>query len=245
LLCVPYGATIRSAMASNYTFLTDGNVNSAIVDVINTARREVLLVSPYVDLWGQAVDALRTQAKRGLPLVAFVRDPERPSHFEGIKSLVECGVSVWCVPGLHAKVYSNETLTVVGSINLTAGSLVNSHEIAFVVRDEEMRKQIATYVNDTLRPLAQRFRANELPSTPVKAKSKASPISGAAGHCIRCDRRVPLNLEHPLCEGCYEVWAEYGEETYQEKYCHSCGKREQTSYARPVCSTCYRPAARR
>ena len=70
-----------------------------------------------------------------------------------------------------------------------------------------------------------------------KGHYSATPQSGV---CIRCHTEIKLNPHIPYCYSCFKNWKRYGNNTYQEKFCHICGKAHQTSMAKPVCLRCYR-----
>ena len=70
-----------------------------------------------------------------------------------------------------------------------------------------------------------------------RGRYSATPQSGV---CIRCHTEIKLNPHIPYCYSCFKNWKRYGNNTYQEKFCHICGKAHQTSMAKPVCLSCYR-----
>ena len=75
---------------------------------------------------------------------------------------------------------------------------------------------------------------------PKKAFHKKKFSEGKDGYCIRCDTKIKLNLEHPLCAKCYKNWSKYSDSTYEEKFCHICGKENKSSLEKPVCYSCYK-----
>ena len=60
------------------------------------------------------------------------------------------------------------------------------------------------------------------------------------GHCIRCGKNIPFNIEAPYCPDCYRTWARYKDDNFKEKYCIKCGKIEETSMKWPLCPLCYK-----
>ena len=79
------------------------------------------------------------------------------------------------------------------------------------------------------------------PFTPNKEKT----VGIQSGHCIRCGKDIPYNLEAPYCASCYKVWKRYEDPDYEEEYCHWCGKpNELTTIERPLCYSCYRKLRR-
>ena len=55
-------------------------------------------------------------------------------------------------------------------------------------------------------------------------------------YCIRCSKNIPFNVNRPLCDYCYQSWAQWGDENYGEQFCHSTGERSygRTSKKNPI-----------
>lgn len=60
------------------------------------------------------------------------------------------------------------------------------------------------------------------------------------GFCIRCSQKIPINIKHPYCLSCYQVWDQYKNRNYTETYCHACGDRKLSSMNKPMCYPCYK-----
>ena len=60
------------------------------------------------------------------------------------------------------------------------------------------------------------------------------------GYCIRCSKRIPENLERPLCYNCFKEWNKFKKDDFVEKVCHKCGEKNKTSVAKPMCYNCYK-----
>jgi len=58
------------------------------------------------------------------------------------------------------------------------------------------------------------------------------------GFCIRSGEKIAFNPARPLSRSSYQIWAEYSNPDYRERYCHSCGKSHSTSVRRPLCNEC-------
>lgn len=63
------------------------------------------------------------------------------------------------------------------------------------------------------------------------------------GFCIRCRERISLNPAFPLCNNCYNTWADFEDYEYGENFCHICQKsfsyvNSRITYNNPVCPDC-------
>jgi len=66
-------------------------------------------------------------------------------------------------------------------------------------------------------------------------------VLGEMAFCIRCGEPLDkYNIEKPLCDRCYPIWAQFKKSDYPETYCHACGeKKPNISYQKPVCRDCF------
>ncbi|MBM3946085.1 MAG: phosphatidylserine/phosphatidylglycerophosphate/cardiolipin synthase family protein [SAR202 cluster bacterium] len=124
----------------------DSEVSTQILGVINEARQYVVIVSPYLRMWGHARRAVEQALRRGVRVSMYLRDDQDKPPLDQIQWLVSNGVSVFAVQGLHAKVYMNEQTVLLSSMNFTESSALNSLEIAYLVRDSEHAQRIREYV---------------------------------------------------------------------------------------------------
>jgi phosphatidylserine/phosphatidylglycerophosphate/cardiolipin synthase-like enzyme len=226
---------------SKKTVFLDEEVAPQLLAIVREAEEHVVIVTPYIKLWRHAVEALALAVGKGVDVKLITRLDEENPKIEQVTLLNTIGVKVLGAPYLHAKIYLNEHAVLVSSMNLTDFSGQNSLEIALVVRDDQARRQVREYVNDTLMRLAVPISESHTGPRQQPASPLTQPDTRTAGGiCIRCRRPIYPNPIRPLCQGCYEVWAEYGNENYLEYYCHSCGKPSDVTYARPLCRDCFR-----
>ncbi|MFC2070542.1 hypothetical protein ACFLTB_05175, partial [Chloroflexota bacterium] len=75
--------------------------------------------------------------------------------------------------------------------------------------------------------------------TPSRVKTPSR--TKQEGHCIRCNKSIPYNIEKPYCLPCARLWKNFGgNRDYKEKYCHQCGKKASTTTLNsPRCGSCY------
>ena len=236
--------------------IQDDETLQAILRVVREANQELVLVSPYNNYPGHLERAVKEAIDRKIPITVVCRENHRGDseqkerhHWEALESL---GAEVHLVKDLHSKIYYNESLAIVTSMNLHTSSASNSREFGFLIRDPEIRGQIRAYVQNGLVADSTRFTTKRgslsteaprvaavKPATP-KAEPKQAP---AQGLCIRCgEEEITYNPDAPLCRKCYGIWKVRGNRTYPENYCHHCRKKRKTSFARPLCSICYKKA---
>ena len=82
-------------------------------------------------------------------------------------------------------------------------------------------------------------KKGDVPQKEIQKTNKSKEAT-EHGHCIRCDKSIELKPLAPYCKDCYNVWKNYEDEKYEEKFCHICGKDEKTTKAKPSCYNCYK-----
>ena len=117
------------------------------LDIINTARNYVHIMTPYLILNYELVQALQFAAKRGVETIIImphIPDKEyafllAKAHYE---ELIRAGVQIYeYTPGfVHAKVFtSDDEKAVVGTINMDYRSLYLHFECAYIYRNEVIK----------------------------------------------------------------------------------------------------------
>ena len=73
---------------------------------------------------------------------------------------------------------------------------------------------------------------------PVREKQilKKASTKKDMGYCIRTGIEIPFNPQKPFCKEAYEIWSQYENPDYPEKYCHKTGKLSngKTSMNNPI-----------
>lgn len=64
--------------------------------------------------------------------------------------------------------------------------------------------------------------------------------STKSGSCIRCAKKIDLDLDRPLCQNCYNTWSQFEDPYYPENYCISCGEEKDVNFSKPACYSCYK-----
>ena len=128
------------------------------LDIINTARNYVHIMTPYLILNYELVQALQFAAKRGVEtiiIVPHIPDKEyafllAKAHYE---ELIRAGVQIYeYTPGfVHAKVFtSDDEKAVVGTINMDYRSLYLHFECAAYIYRNEVIKDVERDFKETL-----------------------------------------------------------------------------------------------
>jgi hypothetical protein len=78
------------------------------------------------------------------------------------------------------------------------------------------------------------YNRTEFEKTKTKLTERRDSVKW--GYCIRTGKQIPFNPERPMCDEAYKSWSYYGNEDYEENFCHFSGEPSngQTSYARPI-----------
>ena len=142
---------------------------------------------------------------------------------------------------LHAKIYANEKVALVTTMNLVETSAAYSREVGLLVRDPKLRREIDEYVQS----LADAAGADQAiaPSGPVPQRAVARPaiatvqtptdiaqVIAVSGFCIECGTTKEFDERRPLCGSCF---GRYGRSS-THKICHRCGEEYPARVSDPV-----------
>jgi len=243
-------------------FLTTHATAYHIEEIILSAREELVLVSPYLQLsktfFNRLKDADERKTKIYLVYGKNELKKEEESQLNGLKNLTR-----YFCKELHAKCYFNEETMVITSMNMYEFSEKNNREMGVLITKQgdpepfnDAVKEVKSILQSSIIDETVAAREKEYtPSvknrnkTPVSSKPSKSLLDALStvltgekldAFCIRCGDRLTFDTFHPLCDECYEKWAEYGNPNYTEHFCHSCGKRRKTTKEKPLCSTCFK-----
>ena len=98
----------------------------------------------------------------------------------------------------------------------------------------EIRKKL----NDVVKDIKKAMGIVSDEEINFEKPSDEAKIDG--GTCIRCGTKINYNVNRPLCNECYQIWAQFGNIDYQERFCHKCGNTVDfdISYRHPLCDKC-------
>ncbi len=217
-------------------FFSDHKIGMEILTLIEEARENLYLVSPYNNFAGHLTTTLSDALRRRVSITFLHRkDQEKEKNDKkAIDWLRGQKVTLVAVEKLHAKIYLSEKAALLTSMNLLEHSMLNSCEVGvrFSKNDPEYH-ELKKYINT----LIERAAPTPVPPPPRQSTPRQPQQSG---YCIRCMTAIFLNPAKPFCPYCYDIWAQWENPDYTEKYCHECGREHSTSMNKPACPDCYR-----
>lgn len=235
-------------------FLTTTGLSYHLEQLIKGAKERVWLISPYLKVNDRFRELLADANRLKLDIrILYGKNDLQPDESAWMKDLAYVHLSF--VKNLHAKCYLNEEEALVTSMNLYEFSQVNNNEMGIYVTktsDPELFKDIYAECQHLIRS------ADEVQISVEKVKKDAAPVgrsvpkeppahgklaARATGHCIRCRSEIALNRKRPYCASDYEKWAQYGNEDYEDPYCHGCGAKTGATMKRPLCRDCFAKAS--
>jgi LPXTG-motif cell wall-anchored protein len=221
LVTASFLAKVVLRLFTKTRFFSDTNLRQEISACVNEARDWLLVVTPYIDPGNLMVEEIAQAASRGVRTKLFIHSKQihDPSAQAAIGRLGGSGVEIYHHPNLHAKLYLSECVAVVSSLNLVAGSFIDSFEAGVVSNDREIRQKARKYIEDTIA------------KSSLCSAIEKTDLAPAHGYCIRTKVKIKFDPRKPV---------EFGE--YKRsgasnigKYCHACGEMHPTSIGMPFC----------
>lgn len=226
-------------------FLTTNGTSYRIETIIMDALSELTLVSPYLQLSKTFYERLKDASKRKVKIkIIYGKDELKPNEKNSLAELEN--VELYFFENLHAKCYYNEADMVITSMNMYEFSEKNNREMGVHItkkNDFELFEKATNETNSIIQsseiiPLAKTNR--QLKKDDNKQSSNKSDKKPQRGYCIRCEDRIPYDIEKPYCWECFSVWSQFENPEYEENVCHSCGEFSETTILKPVCYSCYK-----
>lgn len=118
-------------------------ISGEIMTLIEEADKKVILVSPYfkVKNWHKLLNIFNDLIKRRIDVEMFVREGEH----ESIREAREAGFKPITIPHLHTKLYMNEKVGIVSSMNLLYSSDTSSLDIALKTENSKEYGELWEY----------------------------------------------------------------------------------------------------
>lgn len=218
-------------------FLTTNGTSYHIENIIIGAKKELVLLSPYLQLSKTFFERLKDASLNGVKItVIYGKDELKPNEKNSLAELKN--ISLFFFENLHAKCYFNESEMVITSMNMYEFSEKNNREMG-VHLSREADKDLYEKARAEAQSVKQSSEEIELVKKNRAFNSRNKNILSKRGYCIRCEDRIPFDPRRPLCDECYSIWAQYKNPQYIEEVCHSCGEYDETSMEKPLCYDCF------
>lgn len=250
-------------------FKNGSGVQSVLTDIITNSEKELFIISPYLKIPMQTKNYLKSIDKKNVPITIIYRSDFKLSEddLNFFKELLN--LKLYSCDNLHSKCYLNEKEGLITSMNLHEHSQNYNWEMG-IRFNNQTDKDIYNDVKKELSLLQSQIKLHTLPKkepdarhndhkdnahiTPQKTvyKPKDAPnkglftkmidsVLGEEAYCIRCGHSMEkYNLEKPLCNNCFPIWAKHKNIKYPEKHCHACGQlKSNISFEKPTCIECF------
>lgn len=237
-------------------FLSTRATSTHIAQIINYAKRYVVLISPSLGFSPLIFKFIIEGAERGTRTVIVYGED---CHESGILSELQKipNIELYFIKDLHAKCYFNEDSMILSSMNLREFLEVNNWEMSIFMEKANDEEVFLSVVNDVKRnldmafgslgadPLTNSFSQGIANDTPVlvidlrKRMKQALKSLTANGVCIRCGQKIFTDYDKPYCNGCYNSWLKFENYDHREKKCHLCGANAKTTIENPLCRKCF------
>jgi phosphatidylserine/phosphatidylglycerophosphate/cardiolipin synthase-like enzyme len=219
-------------------FLENHSVVDEIIKLIESARDELTIITPFLNLDPRMKNALNSAKNSDVSITLYTKWKEKlaakdEKHIDFFKSI---GAEIVFIDRLHSKLYVNEREAVMCSMNMVAGSQSDSQEIGIFTNDERLVRDFNAYAGR----MYKRKMSDDF--SPKKSAAKDSPSrkkeEANMGYCIRTKSRIPFDKDNPFTPEKMKIVLSYKTKNYPEKYCHFTGEDSngKTTYARPILS---------
>lgn len=124
-------------------------ISSQIMTLIEEAEKELIIVSPYVDIknWDKLKRCLNNAIARKVNIIFYVRENAK----QDLEPLRQLNAKIILIKDLHAKIYLNDSYGIVSSQNLYLYSDINSIDFAYSTETEVERNQLVKLIDKYLK----------------------------------------------------------------------------------------------
>ena len=236
-------------------FLRTQDIIFELRNIIESAKKELVLVSPYWKLDNNVKIYLKSIKKLDnlRIIVIYGKNPENQSRSlsENDKSfLLEFpNVEIYYLENLHAKFYANENKAIITSMNLYGYSKDNTEFGILLCADKndklfsEAKEYIFNYligceVADLEYPDKKYCEKTTEKQTANEENNSLSvdgfylglvqnAMKGKNGYCIKTGEPIPFDLKNPFCKKSYNEWQVEADEKERGNFCHLSGENSK------------------
>ncbi len=231
-------------------FIDPFEIGTTITRCIRDAKRECILVSPYIKLWGHLETELDHAKSRGVKVSAYIRKPKYKNEEEDVeriaKEMALHGDQLYVVPNLHAKIYIIDDVVIIGSMNLYDYSQSNSVEFALLIEDDaavqEIRNFVDKYVKYKAEPIKiqRESRKESISAFCTKCGTQIMIESGQAPICIDCQKKESKHPKTATAGRSRKSSPRTERKSVDKGFCIRCKKEIKLNIERPFCLKCYK-----
>ena len=172
-------------------FFTTSGISYRLEEIIKQAKREIILISPYLKINDRLKGLLEDQDRMKITIrVVYGKNELQPAESTWLQDLDS--VHTTFVQNLHAKCYLNEKEAIITSMNFYEFSQVNNEEMGILVsRDDD--KALYEEIEEDARRLIRKGEEVKLIVNPViptnETDTSAGPLPATAAIPIKSPTR--------------------------------------------------------
>ena len=210
---------IKASAINDVLFNTE--LRDCIDVIITESENFLILISPYIIPGNVLIESVVNASQRGVE-VTIVHNTKiltNPEAKIAIGRMQKAGCKVYHHPRIHSKMYINDELALITSLNLVTGSFDNSFESGIVTNDVDTKEDILEHIE------------KDLLQSDLIQETKLTEFNISKGYCIRTKVEIPFDIHKPV------EYTEYISSGYDKsgQFCHYCGKSAETNVANPFC----------
>ena len=125
-------------------------ISGEILTLFDEADKKVVIISPYrkIQKWYKLTQKLKSLQDRKIPIEFYVREGEQ----ESINEVFQLGIIPKTIKNLHCKIYFNEKVAIVSSMNLLLTSEINSLDIAYKTTSKSEYIEVLEFYDRYINP---------------------------------------------------------------------------------------------
>ena len=210
---------LLSKLTSNSHPVFNEAINTEIFEIIDRAKNEIFIVSPYIDPGNTITEKIIKRAKENIQITVIHKtDQLKKDEFQRFYNrLTATNVVFYNNPSLHSKIYCNESEALMTSMNLLTSSMENSIESGITLNYKDSYKAIRSHIVDIL-------------NSDQTSLTNIDNASTDLGFCIKSKQRINYNPKKPVAFHVYKI-----DRSQKGQYCHKCGKECHTTINNPFC----------
>lgn len=241
-------------------FLTTSDAVSEIEKIINNAKSKLVLICPFVKIPDTLLQNLKVASRKTKITLVYGKTEMKREERDRLTQIDN--LSLYFLENLHAKCFFNEDAMVITSFNMYESSLKNREMgVLITVKDDHecfneaveeanrivtsadtdsLKRSVFNKVNKVVEKTKSILDSVAKDDSRTPSRTRTTRRTSKPGFCIRCGTPIPYNIDRPLCDEHFKIWAQYEDLDFPEKRCHTCGKRASTSKAKPLCLSCFK-----